>query len=147
VSEASDLIEYEDTVLHVAWKATGAGESTLGRIFVTNSEAAATTKYVELANPWLTKATAALNAKAGSAYELAVLQNLYVKILGRRDEFIRLGYGSATPSGEEKIVEAGKKLLAGAADKLDLEKYLRYAVAILVVWLCISFVQRRGGGL
>ncbi len=144
MSTAADLIKYEDTVLHLAWKATGGTDGWLSSRFqiVTNAEKAAKEEYVKLSNPWLTKTTAALNSKDGTAYELGVLASLFTKVLGRRDGLIQLGYGSATPTDEEKVVATGERLIAEAAKKLGVEKYGTIIAAVLVLWLLISLSRK-----
>ena len=111
MSEAGTLIEYEDTVLHQAWKAAGGGSTLFGQV-VTSAEAAGKTKYVELANPWLTKTASVLSRKAGSPLEIVILSGLYTKILGRRDELVEKGYGRISESGEDLVSKVAKKVKA-----------------------------------
>ena len=131
-TEAARLIQVEDTVLHDQWKLGGGGSTFFGQV-VSNSEYAAKTEYVRLANGWLSQSAAAIGGKKGTAAELATLERLYVKILSRRDDLVERGVGRISPTGEDDIAQVAQKVIPDGPDLDRVGKYILAGLALVLV--------------
>jgi hypothetical protein len=136
MSKAAELIAYEDTILHDKWKEGDGGLTLFGQV-VTNSEKKAKAEYVQLANAWLTQAAAAIEARAGNAMEISTLQRLYTKILGRRDDLVRQGFGRISPAGEDLVAKVANKITPPS----EWDKYAKYVLIALALLLAIVLLK------